>query len=224
VESPIPLLTKKDRFASSALTMNTGVEREKVTELPISDEDEFLDLVPEYKVCTSIDVPTWKQIHELYPYELEKAILQILEIESPIHIDELIRRIRENHGLKRTGEKIRNTILDAVNYSENKGNLVKCGDFLWKDINDVNVRRRCNGVAAKIEKICNEEIAEAVKLIIRTQHATLPDELVVQTSRVFGIRSTRGIVAERIEDVVNELIDNDELRILSNGMVDLAEN
>jgi hypothetical protein len=61
--------------------------------------------------------------------------------------------------LKRTGEKIRNTILDAVNYSENKGNLVKRGDFLWKDINDVNVRRRCNGVAAKIEMICNEEIA-----------------------------------------------------------------
>jgi hypothetical protein len=57
VESPIPILTKQDQFASSALTMNTGVEKEKVTELPISDEDEFLDLVPEYKVCSSIDVP-----------------------------------------------------------------------------------------------------------------------------------------------------------------------
>lgn len=224
VESVIPILTKKDQFTSSALTMNTGVEREKVTELPISDEDEFLGLVPEYKVCTSIDIPTWKQIHELYPYELEKAIQKILEIESPIHIDELIKRIRENHGLKRTGEKIRNAILDAVNYSENKNNLVKRGDFLWKDINDVNLRRRCNGVAAKIEMICDEEIAEAVKLVIRTQHATLPYELVVQTSRVFGIRSTSKIASERIEDVVNELISNDELKILSNGMVDLAEN
>jgi hypothetical protein len=88
--------------------------------------------------------------------------------------------------------------------------------------NDVRVRRRGNYVAAKIEMICNEEIAEAAKMVLKSQHATSLDELVVQTSRLFGIRSTSGTIAERIKSVINEIIGQNDLKVLPNGMVDLV--
>jgi len=222
LNTPKPTVTKKKSLDCSVQTIYSDVDREDFNESCISDKNSLLDLVPEYKICSTIDIDTQTQIHELSQSELEKAIIQILKIESPVHIDEMIKRIRENHGLKRTGQKIKNAILESVNYSEVNGKLVKRGDFLWMDINDVKVRRRGKEVAAKIEMICNEEIAEAVKIVLRTQHATAPDELVVQASRLFGIRSTSASIAERIEGVINGMISKKELRSLPSGMVDLA--
>jgi len=91
------------------------------------------------------------------------------------------------------------------------------------DINDVKVRRRGGKVAAKIVMICNEEIAEAVKLVLKSQHATSPDELVVQASRLFGIRSTNTAIAERVEGVINGMISKKELCNLPTGVVDLVD-
>ena len=50
------------------------------------------------------------------------------------------------------------------------------------------------------------------------------DEIVRQTSRLFGIRVTRGATAKRIEKVVQKLIDDGELEIQSNGMVNLPKS
>jgi very-short-patch-repair endonuclease len=224
LNTPKPTINKNKPLENPVKILDSGVEREEVNESCISNEGTLLDLVPEYRICSEIDIDTQKQIHELSHSELERAIIQLLKIESPVHIDEMIKRIRENHGLKRTGPKIKNAIIEAVNYSERNGKLVKRGDFLWMDINDVKVRRRGKEVAAKVEMICNEEIAEAAKLVIKSQHATSPDELVVQTSRLFGIRSTSGTIAERIKGVVSKMIDKNELRVLSSGMVDIVES
>jgi very-short-patch-repair endonuclease len=224
LNTPKPTITKKKSLEKPVQILDSGVEREEVNKSCISNEGSLLDLVPEYRICSAIDIDTQTQIHELSHSELEIAIIQILKIESPVHIDEMIKRIRENHGLKRTGQKIKNAIIEAVNYSERNEKLVNRGDFLWMDINDVKVRRRGNEVAAKIEMICNEEIAEAAKLVLKSQHATSPDELAIQTSRLFGIRSTSGTIAERIKGVVSKMIDKNELRVLSSGMVDLVES
>ncbi|WP_094227780.1 DUF3320 domain-containing protein [Methanolobus psychrotolerans] len=223
MESPKPTITPKSTLEKPVQIMDSGVEREDSSKCCVSNEESLLDLVSEYQTCSTIDIDTQTQIHELPRPELERAITQILKIESPVHIDELIKRIRENHGLKRSGQKIKNAILEAVNYSEKNGKLTKRGDFLWLDINDVKIRRRGNGVPAKVEMICNEEIAEAAKLVLKNQHATSPDELVVQTSRLFGIRSTSGMTVERIKGVINEMIGKNDLKVLPNGMVDLVE-
>jgi len=216
-------ITKRKPLEKSVQTIHSGVERKETNNSCISKEESFIDIVPEYRICTTINIDTQTPIHELSPTDLERAIIQILKIESPMHIDEMIKRIRENHGLKRTSPKIKSSILNAINYSTNKKKIIKRGEFLWMDINDVKVRRRGGKVAAKIVMICNEEIAEAVKLVLKSQHATSPDELVVQASRLFGIRSTNTAIAERVEGVINGMISKKELCNLPTGVVDLVD-
>jgi len=85
------------------------------------------------------------------------------------------------------------------------------------------VRRRLGDPPAKINLICDDEIAEAVKIVIKTQYASPMDEIIKQTSRLFGIKVTRGTTAKRIKKVVEKLIDNNELEIQSNNMINLPK-
>ena len=49
-------------------------------------------------------------------------------------------------------------------------------------------------------------------------------EIVRQTSRLFGIKVTRGATAKRIEGVVQQLIDDGELEVHSNGMINFPKS
>lgn len=216
------LQDKKKNLKHSLCTKDNSVERIEVKN-NFKPEKSLLDTISNYKICTTIDIDTTKPIPELAQNDLEKAILQILDVEAPIHIEELVKRIRENHGLKRTGNKIKKAIFEAVDYALKNGNVIESNDFLWKKTyNRTKVRQRGKSFPAKIELICDEEISEAIKLVIKAQHATSPDELAIQTSRLFGIKSTSEMVAERINNVINSLIEMKKLKKLSNGMLDFA--
>ncbi|MDK2831241.1 DUF3320 domain-containing protein [Methanolobus sp. WCC1] len=218
-----PLNINKKQLKSQIKREDTIIERKEIINTSVSEKTP-LDFIPEYEVCTTIDIDTTRQIPELSHSELERAIIQILEVESPVHLDDVIKRLRENHGIKRTGNKIKDAIFGTIDYSQKRGNLSNCNGFLWLDERQTpKVRQRGNGVPAKIEMICDEEISEAIKLVLKTQHATSPDELATQTSRLFGIRSTSEMVAERIKSVMNSLLNRNHLRTLPNGMIDIAE-
>jgi hypothetical protein len=49
-------------------------------------------------------------------------------------------------------------------------------------------------------------------------------EVVRQTSRLFGIKVTRGATAKRIEGVVQQLVEDGELEIQSNGMINFPKS
>ena len=62
-----------------------------------------------------------------------------------------------------------------------------------------------------ISLICDEEIAEAVKVVLESQFATAKDELVVKVARLLGIGSTRHNVASRLGRVIGDLANEGEL-------------
>ena len=70
--------------------------------------------------------------------------------------------------------------------------------------------------------ICDEEIAEAIKLVLKNQFATFSEELVLQSSRLLGFRATSEVVANRIDSIIRKMIKQKELKHLPNEMIDLA--
>jgi very-short-patch-repair endonuclease/DNA polymerase III delta prime subunit len=187
-----------------------------------SSEDSVLD----YEVCSSLCIPVTGEIHEKHPSELAKAVTQIVEVEGPVHFSEVVRRIRVAWGLKKAGKRIQDAVLSAVVYAKQKGDVISKGDFLFYNGtagSKVKVRRRCGDPPARIGMICDDEIAEAVKIVISRQFATPRDELVKQTSRILGFKVTRGGTASRIGNVVNWLLETGELEILPNGMINFPK-
>ncbi|MBP2045396.1 DUF3320 domain-containing protein [Methanobacterium aggregans] len=180
------------------------------------------DSVVDYDVCSSLCIPVTGELHEKHPSELAKAVVQIVNLEGPVHFSEVVRRIRVAWGLKKAGKRIQDAVLSAVVYAKQNGEITSKGDFLFYNGvtgGNVKVRRRCGDPPARIDLICDDEIAEAVRIVIIRQFATPKDEIVKQTSRILGFKATRGSTASRIGKVVNWLLETGELEILPNGMI-----
>ncbi len=181
--------------------------------------------VSNYELCPSICIDTNCELHEKSVQELSKAVVEIVDVEGPVHFSEVVRRIRTFWGLKKAGKRIQNAIKNAVLFAQENREITIKDEFLFrKNGADIKVRRRCGDPPAKINLICDEEIERAVVMVLNLQFATPKDEIIKQTSRLFGIKVTRGATAERIETVIQGLINRGELEETSNGTINFAKS
>ena len=189
-----------------------------------SDSIEDPDPVKDYTTCVELEINVNGQIHEKSTSELANVVCQIVDVEGPVHISEVVRRIRVVWGIKRAGKRIQDAIMEGIVQAQENGDLTVKDEFLYPNNRAIIVRRRSGDPPAKINLICDEEIGEAAKIVIKTQYASPMDEIVRQTSRLFGIKVTRGATAKRIEIVVQKLIDEGKLEMQSNNMVNLPKS
>ena len=190
-------------------------------------EEELFDSYSEvsnYKICTSIGISTWQELHEISPSDLSTVVSKIVQVEGPVHVDEVIRRIREHWDLKRSGSRIQNNVHNAIMIASRRGSVTKKGNFLYCPTDStIRVRRRNDNLQLKIEQISDEEITEAVILVLRHQFSTPQNELAVPVSRLFGFKSTSSQIAEYIDRVVTKMLRMNHLTKNANGLIALKE-
>ena len=163
------------------------------------------------------------ELHEKSPKELSTAIIQIVDSENPIHINEVIKRIRTYWGLKRAGKRIQDNIHQLALIAKQNGYIKIKNNFLYSKSNEIQVRVRTDDYPANIDLISSDEIEKAVKLVITAQFATGLNDLITQVSRLLGFKSTRKKTAQKIENTINDLIIKQELVKLPNGMINFPK-
>ena len=180
-------------------------------------------LTRDYEICQDLPIPTWGELHDVYVGDLSKAVTHIVEVEGPVHFDEVVRRLRSLWGLRRAGDRIREAVARAARFAERNHKVVRRGDFLWPPgMTAPPVRRRLDDPPAKIELICEEEIAEAVKVVLNTQFATAQDDLILRVSRLLGFQATHQATAARIKLTIARLMETGALKLGASGMIDLV--
>ncbi|MCL5958756.1 MAG: DUF3320 domain-containing protein [Chloroflexi bacterium] len=187
--------------------------------------DESLDSkIPPYVICSKLPIRIRGDILGESIGHLAKAVAHVVNVEGPVHKDEVIKRIRSLWGLKRTGSRIYEELSNAIQFADRNGHIRKRGDFLWPvSMKKAPVRRRCSEAPARVELICKEEIAEATRLVLGHQFATPPNDLAVRTARLLGIQAVHDTAVTSINGVVEELLKRDELRKTPNGSIDLVQ-
>ncbi|RXA19942.1 DUF3320 domain-containing protein [Methanosarcina sp. MSH10X1] len=197
---------------------------ENEPEKPSVKENLLEDTVPLYRACLSSGLPQSVDLSEVSDRQLEEAIIRIIACEGPIHAELLPLRIKSHTGIPRMLGKIKQRIFDAADTAENSGKIRIKGEFYWPVSEPACLLRRRDGDAsAKIEWICDEEIKEAIRFVLNSQYSTPLEELIVQTSRVLGIKTTRKNTSERIENLILSGIEDSELTFLPNNMIGFAE-
>jgi hypothetical protein len=190
---------------------------------PVNDQ-RLQDLVSDYEVCDNLRVNTHGELHEASLSRLANAVAAVVSVEGPIHTDEVVRRVRTLWGLRRTGDRIRKAVNRGISYATKQKLVRNQQQFLWPPQDRIlKPRRRTGEPPPRIELICEEEIAKAIKLVLEHQFATSKEDLIIQASRILGIQATRGSVSKRINDVIGLLLNQETVKILPNGMVDLAK-
>ncbi len=191
----------------------------------LSGKNELLEAtVPLYRVCYSSGLPHSGDIFKLSNEKLTEAVIRIIEFEGPIHVEALMQRIKAHVGISRMLGKIKQLILDSVALAESSGKIRVEGEFFWPSSEPACfLRRRYGDVSAKIEWICDEEIKKAVSFVLNSQYSTPLEDLIVQASRVLGIKTTHKNAWERIEKLVQSGIENNELTLMPNEMIYFVE-
>ena len=173
--------------------------------------------IPNYIECNDLGIPISGDLHLIDPDTIAKAVSNIVNVESPIHFDMVVIRIRTLWRLAKAGKRIRMAIEKGVDAAHRTNLIQRKGEFLWSaDYNEIQIRKR---EKPKIEWICDEEIYEAVILVLKLQGAITLDSLISEGVKLFGYKATSNSVAEYVKDIINKKIINGDLELTGNGMI-----
>lgn len=191
-------------------------ERSTFRSEPSSDPNQS---VSNYVECAELGIPIAGELHLQLSNQLAKGVVRVVEIESPVHIDEVVLRIRSLWGLGRAGARIREAVRDAVFSAQQSGQIRQRNEFLWvTDEREIEVRQR---ETPKIEWICDEEIAEAMRHVIRVQGAISRKALRAEAIKLFGYKTARATHSKHLIPILKKLVEVGELQLLPNGIVRL---
>jgi very-short-patch-repair endonuclease len=145
-------------------------------------------------------------LHETPTGLLTAMAEEVVGVEGPVHIDEIINRIRDAWGLKRAGGRIQDAVERAVKVGVRQMRLVEGEDFYWLPGTEPVVRDRSCAKSASLrrpEMLPPTEIRMALVDLVAQNFGATEDQAVQAASRAFGMKSTSSQLRQIILNGVN---------------------
>ena len=162
-------------------------------------------------VSHQLEVPS-VPMYEVADLELEGSevadwVTEVVQVESPVHVQEVSRRITRAASIKRTGSRIRAAIESGCDKAARQGRVRRSGEFLWRpDMQEAPLRDRSRlpDASKKLEFIAPEEIAAAIERVVADSFGIDKSEIPAAVLRLLlGFRRT----TERAQELVTEVLD-----------------
>lgn len=194
---------KKTPATAQPATTEISIEREE-SEPPAKRRS-----APAYELAHLKIGSVENGLHSLPASRLASLILEVTRVESPVHIDEVYRRIADAAEVSRVGPRIRAALDRAAESALREGRLVRNGDFLWQAGQKEAVPRDRSALAPedrKLELIAPEEIEQAIhKVLIDSYGMALP-EIAPAVSDLLGFSRAGEALRESVELMVSGLL------------------
>ena len=137
---------------------------------------------------------------------LNRLVKKVIDVEGPIHLKEIGRRVAGVYGRTRTDKLLTDRIEYRVRQLESAGDVRRTGDFVMTPQQAANppVRNRSKekGHVTKAEFIAPIEIAAALRMVKAACGDMTEEELVRATSRLLGFRVRKLELNEAIMAVI----------------------
>ncbi|TSJ41010.1 DUF3320 domain-containing protein [Mucilaginibacter corticis] len=152
---------------------------------------------------------------QLYTFEqLAGWISEVVQTESPVHLDEVIRRITEASDISRAGARVKYTMTQAARYAE-QNNLVKLKqEFLWlpgMETPPVRDRSKLPAASRKIALVAPEEIYEAIRQVVEGSVAITEEDTIPLAAKRLGFARLTEELKQVLSDAVGQCIRRDIL-------------
>ncbi len=186
----------------------------------LKGSDGLSGLAPAYVECTSIgSVARQYELTEAPVEVVADAVCAVVAVESPVHQDEVIKRVRTLWGYGRAGAKIQSKVKEGIDLAQVQGKVVGRGKFLYRlGQSNVGARKRSKG---SIEYIADDEIEAAISAVLASQYATDEKDLVIGAARVLGFERTSTTVELKLLEQMDSLLERALLVRKPNGLIDL---
>jgi len=167
--------------------------------------------VPVYETAVLPDEIREQEFHLSPIGKLCNWIEQVVTVESPVHFDELARRMVEAAGITRVGPRIREILRHAVRHSDASKRIKIKGQFLWDTALSTPVvrnRSQLPATARKINYIAAEEIGVALEKVVKDAVAIQREDTVPFIAKMFGYSRVTEEMKEEILKAVDISIEN----------------
>jgi len=166
-------------------------------------------------VVASFRIKAAQDIPDVPTSDLARVIARIIQVEGPIHCDEIARRVTQLWGLQRTGRRIREAVDQALAAASRQSGARRDGEFYLLDgQQEVAVRDRSVVDSTTLRQprmLPPVEIRQALTAIVEVHLGATRDEVIIEAARLFGFRMTSAQLREVIEREVDWLVDHQGL-------------
>ena len=171
-------------------------------------------ITPEYQLA-EIHIEHIRPEFQLYTFaELGNWISEVVQTESPVHFDEVAKRITDAAGISKVGSRIRYTLTQALDQAQDEKKVVIKGDFLWApEIQTTIVRDRSKLPPAykKLTLVAPEEIYEAIRQVVGGAIAINEQEAIPLVAKLLGFSRVTDEMRQQLSEAVGKAIQSDIL-------------
>lgn len=224
----VELTARGQRNAARAATLEiVSVDREDVTEMGLAAvELSEATVIPYVEAVLTKPSHLFGELHEAPTGVLTQLAEQVVAIEGPVHIDEIISRIRDAWGAKRAGQRIQQCVEKAIDVAVHQNRLEKSGWFYAVPGGEAIVRNRSNARSPSLRKpecLPPAEIRVALLAIVGRNFGATDEEATQAVSRAFGFKATSAQLRELVIGVINSMVAVEEL-VRHDARVELGPN
>jgi hypothetical protein len=181
--------------------------------------------IPKYETA-DIQISFYGEFHQASPDSLGDVVANIVEVESPIHLQELSRRVTEAAYISRTGSRIRAVIEAAVRSAVRRRKVRRSGDFLWQpEMQAAPLRDRSElpNASKKLEFVAHEEIEAAIGKVVADAYGIDREEIPGAVLRLLlGFKRATEVAQRQVTKVLDGMIAQGRL-IEENNHISVKE-
>ena len=179
-------------------------------------------VVPQY---TTANLQVTRGAHELHTVPratLSSWVIEVVDVESPVHISEVARRIADAAGVMRIGHRIQTAMGDAIKSAIASKRIRRSKDFLWRyGMREPPLRHRTNLSASskKLDFIAPEEIAIAVQKVVTSSFGINRHDAPTAVGRLLGFKRVTDETRSGINNVVRLMLKRKALLLQGDHLV-----
>src|SRR5262249_27703822 len=158
----------------------------------------------------SFSVPDGAEPHKVSPVKMAEIVSQIVEIEGPIHEEEIARRVTTLWGLQRTGNRIAGAVRHGLTIATRCGRFGQEAEF-YRTSRDSTPRLRDRSSVKSVslkrpDMIPPSGIRDAIQCLVASHIGITSSEVVNRVSRLLGFKATSAQLRSTIEQEIELLI------------------
>jgi very-short-patch-repair endonuclease len=162
-------------------------------------------------------------LHDTAISVLATLVKEIVEIEGPVHADEVVVRLRNAWGLKRAGSRIQTTIYQAIKAALQAQCIVASGSFLSVPNANISVRDRSDVQSDSLRKpemLPPQELEIAIIRTVQNNFGATEEEAIQAVSRFLGFKATSTQLRELIQIQITNLLSSSKISRNGNMLIE----
>ena len=201
------------RVAAAEGKRHQAIQKETAAaEIIREDREEISDtsaptVAEPYRVA-DFSAPRGREPHELSASEMADLLLRVVEIEGPIHEEELVARVKDLWGFQRAGSRIQDAVAKGIRALLVTKRCARESDCMSIPGAPIRVRSRGNADSPGLRKpdlLPPAEVRAAILTLIETSHGAGRRELPRAVARLFGFSTTTAALRNLVDQQVRKL-------------------